>query len=136
MLSKSYCVYEPIPIGSDVCWKGAIPHHLCRLTERRRGWFRLPFSYFLIFILSYCLPYTQEVIRSHCFVEKSINSLDQSPHVCISCPSLLQRWAVISKTQMKNANKAFNREQAKNDAKDKKEVCSAILFTPAPARMI
>lgn len=35
-----------------------------------------------------------------------------------------QRWAVISKTQMKNAKKAFNREQMKNDAKDKKEVCS------------
>ena len=34
-----------------------------------------------------------------------------------------QRWAVISKTQMKNAKKAFNREQMKNDAKDKKEVC-------------
>lgn len=37
-----------------------------------------------------------------------------------------QQWAVISKTQMKNAKKAFNREQMKNDAKDKKEVCSAI----------
>lgn len=38
--------------------------------------------------------------------------------------SLSQRWAVISKTQMKNARKAFNREQVKNDAKDKKEVRS------------
>ncbi|CAK6975246.1 asparagine--tRNA ligase%2C cytoplasmic isoform X2 [Scomber scombrus] len=32
-----------------------------------------------------------------------------------------ERWAVISKTQMKNTKKAFNREQMKNDAKDKKE---------------
>lgn len=32
-----------------------------------------------------------------------------------------ERWAVISKTQMKNAKKAFNREQIKNDAKEKKE---------------
>uniref|UniRef100_A0AAQ5YFC8 Asparagine--tRNA ligase, cytoplasmic n=1 Tax=Amphiprion ocellaris TaxID=80972 RepID=A0AAQ5YFC8_AMPOC len=32
-----------------------------------------------------------------------------------------ERWAVISKTQMKNAKKAFNREQIKSDAKDKKE---------------
>uniref|UniRef100_A0A8C6UI57 Asparaginyl-tRNA synthetase 1 n=1 Tax=Neogobius melanostomus TaxID=47308 RepID=A0A8C6UI57_9GOBI len=32
-----------------------------------------------------------------------------------------ERWAVISKTQMKNAKKAFNREQMKSDAKDKKE---------------
>lgn len=38
-------------------------------------------------------------------------------------PRLPQRWAVISKTQMKNAKKAFNREQIKNDAKEKKEVC-------------
>lgn len=36
---------------------------------------------------------------------------------------LPQRWAVISKTQMKNAKKAFNREQMKSDAKEKKEVC-------------
>lgn len=41
---------------------------------------------------------------------------------CFPC----QRWAVISKTQMKNTKKAFNREQMKNDAKDKKEVCSSI----------
>lgn len=41
--------------------------------------------------------------------------------VMITC-LLSQRWAVISKTQMKNARKAFNREQMKNDAKDKKEV--------------
>ncbi|KAA8584630.1 hypothetical protein FQN60_008415 [Etheostoma spectabile] len=32
-----------------------------------------------------------------------------------------ERWAVISKTQMKNAKKAFNREQMKCDAKEKKE---------------
>uniref|UniRef100_A0AAQ4RWL7 Asparagine--tRNA ligase, cytoplasmic n=1 Tax=Gasterosteus aculeatus aculeatus TaxID=481459 RepID=A0AAQ4RWL7_GASAC len=32
-----------------------------------------------------------------------------------------ERWAVISKTQMKNAKKAFNREQAKTDGKEKKE---------------
>uniref|UniRef100_A0A674PP48 Asparaginyl-tRNA synthetase 1 n=1 Tax=Takifugu rubripes TaxID=31033 RepID=A0A674PP48_TAKRU len=32
-----------------------------------------------------------------------------------------ERWAVISKTQMKNAKKAFNQEQTKNEAKDKKE---------------
>uniref|UniRef100_A0A7N6A610 Aminoacyl-transfer RNA synthetases class-II family profile domain-containing protein n=1 Tax=Anabas testudineus TaxID=64144 RepID=A0A7N6A610_ANATE len=32
-----------------------------------------------------------------------------------------ERWAVISKTQMKNAKKAFNREQMKSDAKEKKE---------------
>ena len=38
------------------------------------------------------------------------------------CLCLQQRWAVISKTQMKNAKKAFNREQTKSDAKDKKEV--------------
>lgn len=37
-----------------------------------------------------------------------------------------QQWAVISKTQMKNAKKALAREQMKSDAKDKKEVCSAI----------
>lgn len=37
---------------------------------------------------------------------------------------LPQRWAVISKTQMKNAKKAFSREQMKTDSKDKKEVCS------------
>lgn len=39
---------------------------------------------------------------------------------------VLQRWAVISKTQMKNAKKAFNREQMKSDAKDKKEVCVCV----------
>lgn len=43
-------------------------------------------------------------------------------------PSLPQRWAVISKTQMKNAKKSFNREQMKNDAKEKKEVRSAGSF--------
>lgn len=43
--------------------------------------------------------------------------------------ALRQRWAVISKTQMKNAKKAFNREQMKNDAKDKKEVCSLTVLT-------
>ncbi|XP_024918316.1 asparagine--tRNA ligase, cytoplasmic [Cynoglossus semilaevis] len=32
-----------------------------------------------------------------------------------------ERWAVISKTQMKNAKKAFNREQMKSGAKEKKE---------------
>uniref|UniRef100_A0A3B3ZB14 Asparagine--tRNA ligase N-terminal domain-containing protein n=1 Tax=Periophthalmus magnuspinnatus TaxID=409849 RepID=A0A3B3ZB14_9GOBI len=32
-----------------------------------------------------------------------------------------ERWAVISKTQMKNAKKAFNREQAKSNSKEKKE---------------
>uniref|UniRef100_A0A8C8DWC1 Asparaginyl-tRNA synthetase 1 n=1 Tax=Oryzias sinensis TaxID=183150 RepID=A0A8C8DWC1_9TELE len=32
-----------------------------------------------------------------------------------------ERWAVISKTQMKNAKKAFNREQLKSDSKEKKE---------------
>ncbi|XP_047200385.1 asparagine--tRNA ligase, cytoplasmic [Hippoglossus stenolepis] len=32
-----------------------------------------------------------------------------------------ERWAVISKTQMKNTKKAFNREQMKTDAKEKKE---------------
>lgn len=41
---------------------------------------------------------------------------------------LPQRWAVISKTQMKNAKKAFNREQMKCDAKDKKEVCVCLLL--------
>lgn len=40
---------------------------------------------------------------------------------------IFQRWAVISKTQMKNTKKAFNREQMKNDAKDKKEVCLVTL---------
>ncbi|XP_053267696.1 asparagine--tRNA ligase, cytoplasmic [Pleuronectes platessa] len=32
-----------------------------------------------------------------------------------------ERWAVISKTQMKNAKKALSREQLKSDAKDQKE---------------
>lgn len=32
-----------------------------------------------------------------------------------------ERWAVISKTQMKNVKKSFNREQQKSGAKDKKE---------------
>uniref|UniRef100_A0A8C2I0Y5 Asparaginyl-tRNA synthetase 1 n=1 Tax=Cyprinus carpio TaxID=7962 RepID=A0A8C2I0Y5_CYPCA len=32
-----------------------------------------------------------------------------------------ERWAVISKTQMKNTKKLFNREQMKNESKDKKE---------------
>lgn len=45
---------------------------------------------------------------------------------------LHQRWAVISKTQMKNTKKAFNREQMKNDAKDKKEVCSFIWIMTEP----
>ena len=48
---------------------------------------------------------------------------ESSLHICVCPPSLPQRWAVISKTQMKNAKKAFNREQMKCDAKDKKEVC-------------
>lgn len=38
--------------------------------------------------------------------------------VCLCC----QRWAVISKTQMKNTKKLFNRDQMKSDNKDKKEV--------------
>ncbi len=33
-----------------------------------------------------------------------------------------QRWAVISKTQMKNTKKLFSREQMKNESKEKKEV--------------
>ncbi|TSK72051.1 Asparagine--tRNA ligase, cytoplasmic [Bagarius yarrelli] len=33
-----------------------------------------------------------------------------------------ERWAVISKTQMKNVKKLYNREQSKTDAKEKKEV--------------
>uniref|UniRef100_A0A8C2DIU9 Asparaginyl-tRNA synthetase 1 n=1 Tax=Cyprinus carpio TaxID=7962 RepID=A0A8C2DIU9_CYPCA len=32
-----------------------------------------------------------------------------------------ERWAVISKTQMKNTKKLFSREQMKNESKDKKE---------------
>ncbi|KAF4098981.1 hypothetical protein G5714_021011 [Onychostoma macrolepis] len=32
-----------------------------------------------------------------------------------------ERWAVISKTQMKNTKKLFNREQMKNESKEKKE---------------
>ncbi|TRY65186.1 hypothetical protein DNTS_009424 [Danionella cerebrum] len=32
-----------------------------------------------------------------------------------------ERWAVISKTQMKNTKKLFHREQMKNDSKEKKE---------------
>ncbi|KAF4102640.1 hypothetical protein G5714_017440 [Onychostoma macrolepis] len=32
-----------------------------------------------------------------------------------------ERWAVISKTQMKNTTKLFNREQMKGESKDKKE---------------
>ncbi|XP_051734809.1 asparagine--tRNA ligase, cytoplasmic [Ctenopharyngodon idella] len=32
-----------------------------------------------------------------------------------------ERWAVISKTQMKNTKKLFNREQMKSESKDKKE---------------
>lgn len=42
---------------------------------------------------------------------------------------------MISKTQMKNAKKVFNCEQMKNDAKEKKEVCS-IFFMSAPARVM
>lgn len=34
----------------------------------------------------------------------------------------MQRWDVISKTQLKNVKKLFNRELAKNEAKEKKEV--------------
>ncbi|XP_016402395.1 asparagine--tRNA ligase, cytoplasmic-like [Sinocyclocheilus rhinocerous] len=33
----------------------------------------------------------------------------------------VQRWAVISKTQMKNTKKLFSREQMKNESKEKKE---------------
>ncbi|XP_034566029.1 asparagine--tRNA ligase, cytoplasmic isoform X1 [Notolabrus celidotus] len=43
------------------------------------------------------------------------------PTVYVESQKEGERWAVISKTQMKNAKKAFNREQSKNDAKDKKE---------------
>lgn len=39
---------------------------------------------------------------------------------------LSQRWAAISKTQMKNAKKAFNHEKMKSDAKDRKEVRSPV----------
>uniref|UniRef100_A0A8C4DT33 Asparagine--tRNA ligase, cytoplasmic n=1 Tax=Dicentrarchus labrax TaxID=13489 RepID=A0A8C4DT33_DICLA len=43
------------------------------------------------------------------------------PTIYVESQKEEERWAVISKTQMKNAKKAFNREQMKNDAKDKKE---------------
>lgn len=43
------------------------------------------------------------------------------PTVYVESQKEGERWAVISKTQMKNAKKAFNREQMKSDAKDNKE---------------
>uniref|UniRef100_A0A669D8T1 Asparaginyl-tRNA synthetase 1 n=1 Tax=Oreochromis niloticus TaxID=8128 RepID=A0A669D8T1_ORENI len=43
------------------------------------------------------------------------------PTIFVDSQKEEERWAVISKTQMKNAKKAFNREQMKNDAKEKKE---------------
>uniref|UniRef100_A0A8D3C5T9 Asparagine--tRNA ligase, cytoplasmic n=1 Tax=Scophthalmus maximus TaxID=52904 RepID=A0A8D3C5T9_SCOMX len=45
------------------------------------------------------------------------------PTVYVDSQKEEERWAVISKTQMKNAKKAFNREQMKSDSKEKKEVC-------------
>uniref|UniRef100_A0A3Q2XBB9 Asparagine--tRNA ligase, cytoplasmic n=1 Tax=Hippocampus comes TaxID=109280 RepID=A0A3Q2XBB9_HIPCM len=43
------------------------------------------------------------------------------PTIYIDSQKEDERWVVISKTQMKNAKKAFNREQAKNESKEKKE---------------
>uniref|UniRef100_A0A8D3DTN4 Asparagine--tRNA ligase, cytoplasmic n=1 Tax=Scophthalmus maximus TaxID=52904 RepID=A0A8D3DTN4_SCOMX len=43
------------------------------------------------------------------------------PTVYVDSQKEEERWAVISKTQMKNAKKAFNREQMKSDSKEKKE---------------
>eukprot|EP00064_Thunnus_orientalis_P018937 superscaffoldBa00004534_g19046 len=43
------------------------------------------------------------------------------PTIYVDSPNEGERWAVISKTQMKNTKKAFNREQMKTDSKDKRE---------------
>uniref|UniRef100_A0A8C3AEP0 Asparaginyl-tRNA synthetase 1 n=1 Tax=Cyclopterus lumpus TaxID=8103 RepID=A0A8C3AEP0_CYCLU len=43
------------------------------------------------------------------------------PSIYVESQKEGERWAVISKTQMKNAKKAFNREQTKCDSKEKKE---------------
>lgn len=41
------------------------------------------------------------------------------------CLCALQRWDVISKSQMKNIRKLWHREQMKSESREKKEVSSA-----------
>lgn len=67
--------------------------------------------------------FTFSLVQVVCFKSASTRGI-----VCVMGVDSLssQRWAVISKTQMKNTKKAFNREQMKNDAKDKKEVCFTV----------
>ncbi|TNN78894.1 Asparagine--tRNA ligase, cytoplasmic [Liparis tanakae] len=55
-------------------------------------------------------------VSDKCGSDQDGDGTDQKPF-----KTPLQRWAVISKTQMKNAKKAFNREQIKCDSKEKKE---------------
>ena len=45
-----------------------------------------------------------------------------SSFIFCSLLGLIQRWAIISKSQMKNVKKLWHREQMKNEAKEKKEV--------------
>lgn len=44
---SSHCVYEQILTGSDVCWQGAIPDNLCRITEGGRGLYNTVYFSFL-----------------------------------------------------------------------------------------
>ncbi|RXN11307.1 asparagine--tRNA cytoplasmic [Labeo rohita] len=46
---------------------------------------------------------------------------DPFPVIYVDSQKDGERWAVISKTQMKNTKKLFNKEKMKNDSKDKKE---------------
>ncbi|KAG7272963.1 hypothetical protein CRUP_021468 [Coryphaenoides rupestris] len=54
---------------------------------------------------------------------KALSSVGKNPFPTIYVDSQNEgeRWAVISKTQMKNAKKAWNRDQSKADSKEKKE---------------
>ncbi|KAJ3605645.1 hypothetical protein NHX12_027690 [Muraenolepis orangiensis] len=54
---------------------------------------------------------------------KALSSVGKEPFPVLYVDSQKEgeRWAVISKTQMKNTKKALNRDQAKNESKDKKE---------------
>ncbi|CAL8318100.1 unnamed protein product [Lota lota] len=54
---------------------------------------------------------------------KALSSVGKEPFPTIYVDSQKEgeRWAVISKTQMKNAKKAWNRDQTKMASKDKKE---------------
>lgn len=54
-LSASHCVSEQILTGSDVRWEGAVPDHLCGITEGGRGWFKTSVSHFLIFNITFII---------------------------------------------------------------------------------